>query len=436
MPDDGARIVSIMDEAQKRGVRVPEQEWTDKLARREEGGWHPTLANALVILSNHRATAGMFGFNEFTSAALLLHAPPPHEEGIAPLPGPYPRAWGPADVALVQAWLQRQWDKRFSRETTEAAMLTVAETKRFHPVKEWLSGLKWDGKERLKTWLHVAFGAPTDAYHEAVGIKFLVAAVRRIKQPGCKFDSMLVLEGEQEAGKSRSCRALFGDEWFSDDLPHDLASRDAALSLLGVWGFELGELSGLIRNEVETVKAFLSRQVDRYRPPYGKSFVERPRQTVLMGTTNDDDYLRDSTGNRRFWPVRCLKAEHAWIAEVRDQLWAEAVRVEAEGEPLWLEEESVRDEARKVQKERLAEDLWAGAIRDHVYSGAGGPLDRVRAVNILTHAIGVLPEKQTRSFEMRVAAVLRADGWKPKVEWEQGKSVRWWLAPPPKESEG
>lgn len=426
MPDDGERVFRVLEGAKGRSGRA-----TDWLGLLEKGdkGYYPTVANALLILGNDERVAGMLGFDEFRDKPLLLAAPPPPQDTSPSLPGPYPRSWNAADTALVHAWLQRSWTGKFTAATTEAAMIAVASLRRFHPVRDWLAGLAWDGVPRLGTWLHHAFGCPKDAYHDAVGTKFLVAAVRRVRLPGCKFDAMPVLEGAQDQGKSRACRALFGEAWFSDSMPHDMGSRDAALSLLGVWGLELGELDGLIRSEVETVKAFLSRQVDHYRPPYGKDFVDRPRQGVLIGTTNQHDYLKDATGNRRFWPIRCTKAEADWIAEVREQLWAEAAALEAEGEPLWLEDSTIRDAARAQQIERLAEDVWADAIRDYLYSGPGGRLGKVRVSDLLQHALGLSRDKQTRGAEMRVASVLRAEKWTPKVEWVDGKTCRFWLPP-------
>ena len=425
MPDDAGRISEILERARDEPGR---DVWLGLVDRGEKGPY-PTVANALVILGNDGRVGGMLGYDEFSDAALLLEPPPVPQDGAPRLPGPYPRPWGGADVALVHGWLQRAWSGKFSRDTTEAAMLAVASMRRFHPVRDWLGRLAWDGEERLATWISVAFGAARDEYHTAVGTKFLVAAVRRVRRPGCKFDAMPVLEGAQDQGKSRACRALFGDEWFSDAMPHDMGSRDAALALLGIWGLELGELDGLIRSEVETVKAFLSRQVDRYRPPYGKAFIERPRQGVLIGTTNQHDYLRDTTGNRRFWPVRCEGADADWIASVREQLWAEAAVREADGEPLWLDDDAVRVAARAQQAERLAEDVWTAPILDYLYNGIGGRLGKVRMADLLTHALGLSRDKQTRSNEMRVASVLRAERWTPRVVWEEKRPMRAWVAP-------
>ncbi|MCK8788231.1 virulence-associated E family protein, partial [Roseomonas sp. NAR14] len=240
------------------------------------------------------------GRDDFKAEFVLRFAPPPARDGDMPLPGPYPRAWGPEDLALVQAHMQRIWTHRFTKQTVEDAMVAEAARHRFHPVEDWLASLVWDGVPRVDGWLHRGFGCPGDDYHAAAGAKMLIASVKRIRQPGVKFDHTPVFEGGQGLGKSTALRALYGDDWFSDSLPEDLASKDAAMGLLGVWCLELAELQQLIRAEAETVKAFMSRQVDRFRPPYGKAYVNRPRQCILVGTTNAEEWLSDTTGNRRF----------------------------------------------------------------------------------------------------------------------------------------
>lgn len=393
------------------------------LQKSDKGAPLNTIANVMLIMAHDPALAGMLGHNEFTSQSLMLrHAPPP-EEGQAPLPGPYPRPWGAEDVALVQAYVQRIWIPKASRQMIEDAMLAEAAHRRFHPIRDWLGALRWDGVSRIDTWLCQVFGCPDDDYHRAIGARFLIAAVRRIRQPGCKFDHMPVFEGDQGIGKSTVCKALFGPANFSDAIPEELASRDAALALLGVWALEFSEIQHLIRNEVEVIKAFLSRSTDRYRPPYGKSYVERPRQGVLIGTTNTTDYLRDTSGNRRIWPVRCLFADVEWVEANRDHLWAEAAAREASGEAIWLHEQEAREQAAQAQSDRMSEDVWADLVRDHI-SGRR----EARIPDILTTAIGIPRERQGKREEMRVANILTSFGWRRHVERVPGiaQTIRVW----------
>ena len=260
--------------------------------------------------------------------------------------------------------LLRAWSPKFSRATIEDAMMADASIRCFHPVCDWLGALVQDGKPRLDNWLVNAFDCENTELHQAIGAKFLIAAVRRVKRPGVKFDHMMVLEGAQGIGKSTALRVLFGDPWFSDHVPSDLASKDAAQALLGIWCLEFAEIEHLIRAEVETIKAFLSRSVDRYRAPYDRGFLEHPRQCVMVGTTNSDDYLRDTSGNRRVWPVACKSADPGWVEVNREQLWAEAVAREAAGEAIWFNDETLEGEATKAQATRLADDVASEATVD------------------------------------------------------------------------
>lgn len=419
MDDD--RTSRIIDMAALRPVE--RAAWFTRLQRSEKGTL-PTLANAMLILANDPEMAGLLSFDAFRSEHLLTRAPPPPEDGAPELPGPYPRPWGIEDVAFVQAYFQRVHAPRFSRETIETAMLAEASIRRFHPIADWLGALVWDGVPRIDKWLCAAFDAEHNRYHRAVGAKFLIAAVRRVRQPGCKFDHMLVLEGAQGIGKSTAVRALFGDAWFSDAIPPDLTSKDAAMALLGVWCLEFAEIEHLIRAEVETIKAFLSRPVDRYRPPYGRTYVERPRQGVLIGTTNADDYLRDATGNRRIWPVRCRCADPVWLTVNREQIWAEAAAREAKGETIWLEDAEVQDEAVAAQSQRMAEDLWQFAISEWLVGRR-----EVRMADVLNGAIGMAKDKQGKREEMRVGGILRGLGWTKALARRTGKPERLWFAP-------
>lgn len=380
----------------------------------------PTLNNALLILALDPRLGGGLAYDEFGERMLLTRAPPPTREGDPDPPGPYPRPWNAEDVALFQAHLQRLWSHRFSRQTVEEAMPVEAKRRRFHPLRDWLDGLAWDGKPRVDGWLRRAFGCPGDPYHAAAGAKLLVASVRRVRRPGCKFDHTPVFEGLQGVGKSTALRKLYGDEWFSDAMPDDMAGKDAAMALNGVWCLELAELQQLIRSEPATVKAFLSRQVDRYRPPYGRVYIDRPRQTILVGTTNDEEWLSDATGNRRFWPLACAHADVAWIEAHREQLWAEAAAREAAGETHWLDGDEARAGAVREQAGRLVEDAWGEKVRVFLNDG------RVRATTAdMLDALNIPIAQQNKSSQMRVAAILRAEGWRK----DRTEKSRFWLRP-------
>ena len=253
---------------------------------------------------------------------------------------------------------------------------------------------------------------------------YIMGMVMRIMEPGCKFDYMVVLEGNQGIGKSTAIKEMFGEQYFSDAIPEELASRDAAMALLGVWVLEFAEIQHLIRNEVEVIKAFLSRSTDRYRPPYGKHYVERARQGVLIGTTNATDYLRDVSGNRRIWPVRCQFSDVEWLAANREQLWAEAATREAAGESIWLDDVEVRDQATQHQAERMSDDVWSEPVEDWL-----SVRHEATTADALTMALSIPRERQGKKEEMRVAAIIAKAGWERVSKWDssQNKMRRFWL---------
>lgn len=223
---------------------------------------------------------------------------------------------------------------------------------------------------------------------------------------------------------------LAGEDWFTDELP-ELGSKDAAIHMQGVWIVEIAELDAIGRAEVSRIKAFLTRTTDRFRPPYGRYTVEVPRQCVFAGTVNPDTYLRDETGNRRFWPLRCGTIDIAALARDRDQLWAEAVHRFREGAIWWIDDPALLAEAHGEQERRYQSDAWDNLIENWLthevrtvsdgYPDCGNsrtesvprpePLSDVSVGEILDEAIGLEPGRWTRGDQMRVSAYLKANGW-------------------------
>ncbi len=358
------------------------------------GDPRPLLANAITALRAYGAWRGVLGFNEFS---LTVHA-------VKPTPWGHSGSWTDNDDRLTADWLQRTCGVFLQVAVVAEAIQAVAIENPFHPVREYLDGLVWDGASRIDGWLSLYMGVDASDYSAAVGERWLISAVARIYKPGCKADCVLILEGAQGLGKSRALSILAGP-WFTDEIA-DLGSKDATMQLLGVWILEIAELDSMTRAEVSRVKAFLSRATDRFRPPYGRRLIEQPRQCVFVGTVNASDYLRDETGNRRFWPVCCSLARLAELERDRDQIWAEAVHRYKQGAAWWLDEAELVETAHQEQDARLQVDPWRILIENYV-----ADRDKVTTAEILSECIQKHKDRWERKDEMRVGAVLRAMRW-------------------------
>lgn len=397
--------MNVVDFTKERN-RMDRVSLEESLMRSEKGSVLGVVANLMLIIGNDPVLSNMCGYDEFQNSHVLHHAPPTSMDGAPPQPGPYPRPWTAADVSLVLSYLQRAWTSQAKRTDTEEAMVAVSAQRRFHPIRDWLDALKWDGENRLNVWLSKVFGAVETEYTQDVGTCTLLAAVKRVRKPGCKFDHMPVLEGGQGIGKSTAVKALFGEKYFTDSLPSALESKDAALGLQGAWCVEFAEIEQLIRTEEQIAKAFLSRSTDRFRAPYGRQYISYPRQCIFIGTTNDTDYLRDVTGNRRYWPVKCHFVEIEWLQKNREQLWAEAAFREAAGEAYWLRDEIALEQAKEAQEQRQEEDVWDDKVRAFLLGRR-----ETTTAEVLTDALMFSVDRQTKREQMRVAKIIKKQGW-------------------------
>lgn len=315
------------------------------------------------------------------------------------------------------------------KEHVNDAMEQIAFSNAFDPVVEYLDEAqgRWDGVARLDGWLTTYLGARARPMEAAVGRAMLVAAVRRARQPGCKFDFITVLEGRQGSGKSSALRVLAGgDDIFSDAELLHLDGKGQMEAVKGVWIFELGELAGLRAADVEKVKAFASRTHDRARGAYERHVTDQPRRCIFVGTTNRGDYLRDGTGNRRFWPVETGVIDLDALRRDRDQLWAEAAAVEAEGGPLGLPEE-LWAEAAERQAERVQEDPWIDRLRDIAWQRHTHDRKRVTADAAYRH-LGIETKDRSPAVGGRVKAAMAGLGWEQKVVKVEGKTVQGYVA--------
>jgi predicted P-loop ATPase len=301
----------------------------------------------------------------------------------------------------------------------------------FDPIVDYLDGLKWDGVLRLDRWLTTHLDAEDNPLNRAIGRKMLVAAVRRVHQPGCKFDFIPVMDNSKQGkGKSTVILILAGQENFSDQDLLGLSNQEQQEQIQGVWLYELAELSGLAKADINRVKSFASRQFDRARPAYGRNRIDRPRRGIQIGTTNDPEYLQDPTGNRRFWPFTPGNIKIELVRQDRDQLWAEAALAEATGEALIIPEELWPD-IEDRQSSRMISDPWedllanleAKATMENIEGGHiakaidadGKPQWRVKSTFILATVLGIPSERVNTNHSRRLGSVMRKLGWNGPV---------------------
>ncbi|MER9684671.1 MULTISPECIES: virulence-associated E family protein [unclassified Mesorhizobium] len=280
----------------------------------------------------------------------------------------------------------------------------------FHPVCDMLDSLEWDGKPRIDAWLVDYLGAENTALNRAIGPIILIAAARRVRVPGVKFDQIPILEGPQGSGKSTALRIMAGEGFHSDQEILTQDSRSQMELLEGIWIYELGEVEGFNRAEVNKIKAFASRQEDRSRMAYGRFVEARPRQAVFIGTTNETTYLRDQTGNRRFWPIKTTVIDLEGLRRDRAQLWAEAAHRERQGESIILSP-NLWETAAVEQAARLEEDPWLELLAT-VKGRASGHLVRVGTHELLGK-LKIEAERQNQFHTKRLAIVMRKLGWEP-----------------------
>jgi predicted P-loop ATPase len=411
--------------------------WANQLRLDLAGTPERNEANVITALSCDEAFAGTLVFDEFRQEIMVARKLPWDDQA-----SPLPRPWADADDVRCAEWLQRR-EINVPPVVVSRSVIAVARDIRIHPVRDYLNGLAWDGVPRLDSWALTYLGADDTPLNRAFGALWAISAIARIMQPGAKADHMLILEGPQGARKSTALKVLAGADWFTDELA-EIGSKDAAQQMRGVWIIEIAELDAIGRAEVSRIKAFLSRTADRYRPPYGRYVIDVPRQCVFAGSVNPDTYLRDETGNRRFWPVRCGTIDLDALRRDRDQLWAEAVVRYREGAVWWLQDPALIAMAEEAQEMRLQSDAWDGLIehwlafeRRRVNRGYVGyddwqdeeveratPLADVSVGEILEQAIGVEPGRWTKSDQMRVGAYLKAAKWERYQR--RGDGIREW----------
>jgi hypothetical protein len=297
-------------------------------------------------------------------------------------------------------------------ENVREAAERACEVSQFDPVLDYLASLHWDGEARIDNWLIRYLGAEDTPLNRAIGRKMLIAAVRRARRPGCKFDYIVVFEGPQGSGKSTVLLILAREENFSDQPLLHIETRGQQEAIEGVWIYELSELVGLRRADVETTKSFLSKTEDKARPAYGRFRRDQRRRCIFVGTTNSDEYLRDSTGNRRFWPVKTRVIDLDALRADRDQLWAEAAVVEAQGEDLVIPEHLFAAAAEQ-QGQRLIQDGWEVLLADVAGTriNAGTHVEERVATETLFRLLDISGGRMLDGVTKRLKIVMHRMGW-------------------------
>ena len=324
------------------------------------------------------------------------------------------------------AHLRQQFLDRYDYDPGASKLLDairhLAYSHSHDPLLAWLRELSWDGAKRAHRLFSYYFGAEDTELNRVVAKITLVAAVRRALRPGCRFDLVPFLVSQQGAGKSRAIRILaMRDEWFSDNELLHLAPREQVEMMLGVWLYELAERGGLHQTSAERYKAIISRRQDRARAAYARTVEDIPRSCIFIGTTNDAQFLRDATGNRRFLPIAVTKIRLAELQRDAEQLWAEAVRLEAAGFSITLPPR-LRPAAAELQADALEIDPWSDSL-SNLSGEIRGDEERVTNAQILAH-LGIGKSGQSPAQLTRATNCALRLGWRRSVFKFQGRTVR------------
>lgn len=386
--------------------------------QRSKTGVKAVMHNLMLILRGHPAWKGVLAFDQYSELIMKVAAPPWQEGDFKP------GEWSEVDDYRLRHWLSTWYFEAKEKDVMQAVTL-VARENAFHPLIERIEAVKWDESMRLRTWLMDYLGAckgkafeklPIEEqdrvrlYVEKAGLKWMVGAVGRVYEAakpgaitGSQMDTMLILEGEQGLMKSSALRVL-GGEWFTDE-KLDFGNKDSFLILQGRWIIEMAELEGLNKADTSATKHFITKREDLFRAPYGRKLEKKPRRCAFAGTVNHDAYLKDDSGNRRFWPITCTAIDIERLRADVDQLWAEALHWYREGVKWWVEPDE-RELFRIEQDKRFQEDAWQEPIEDYLYNKT-----RVTIAELLEHALKLEKARWDKMSQMRAGSILKRLGW-------------------------
>lgn len=403
-PDD---MPPMPGEADMLGLTSP---WTQELRRSDKGALIASPRNLAIILANHGGWSTALSYNERSD--LIEWATPSPVPELRDRVG---QGLRDEDETAIQVWLEATYHCVFGERVLHAGLAHLAVQNAHDPVRTWLNGLRWDADPRLDTWTQRLLGAKDTALNREFGARWMISAVARALSPGCQADHMLVLEGPQGAGKSSALAALVPQPlWFSSSLPDIKDKKAAQEGILGPWIIEIGELDAMSNADTSRVKSFLTERNDRFRAAYARNTGVHPRRVVFAGSTNDEHYLKDATGGRRFWPIYCHAIRPATeIATEREQLWAEAVERYQNGARWHITDEALVMAASKAQAARHQADPWEGPLEELAVSEttkAAGKIPRITVQQAFA-AVRVDLARQDGHATRRVAACFRRLGW-------------------------
>jgi len=336
----------------------------------------------------------------------------------------------------MRLWLYRAYGLQAAKDLMTDAIEHVAQQNQYHPVQQYLLDLRWDGVQRLNTWLHRLLGADSTPLNAEIGTRWLVQGVARVLCPGSQTDGCLILQGAQGIGKSSALRILARQpEWYRDSFIDIRTGRDAYSKLAGVWIYEFPELESTRGRDNNSVKAFLTQHTDTYRPAYARYEQEVPRQVIFAGTTNDTEILNDPTGSRRYWIAKCGACDFDKLRAEADQLWAEAVHIYTTwSDPTrwaWLLDPAVNDEMAEIHEQYQQIDTWQEYIEMWAANTEDLHKNGVTVAEILQNALGMHPDKQSTSYSTRVGKLLSTMGWHKggARKTVNGSRLRLWYPP-------
>ena len=385
------------------GIKEPAEDYdwrSDLIVKHKDDGTEVVpcrITNLKLIMQYAPEFKGRIRYNEF-SAQVAIDGQDIDDVAVTSL-----------KMQLESPWIK---DKIPTGDVIEAAS-SVASEYAYHPIREYLESLTWDGQERIFHFFQTYLGSPADEYHMTVAHSLFVSAVARVMKPGCKVDTMVILQSDQGLGKTRLWTTLFGE--FCAEVTSSLNDKDFFSGLRGVWAADFGELDQFSKAETTRIKQIISQTFDHYRPHYGRAHKRFPRQCVFVGGTNHDNWQTDPTGARRFLPVEVHRhIDIEAVAEVRDQLWAEALHRYNAGEAWW----------RIVDAQAHQDEIYVGDSWEEIIGGWLLGRSIVTVAKVLSECLEIEPGRQTKSEQTRAGNVLRRLGWRSKQEAINGARIR------------